>query len=247
MERELYQLVAISTNGLEYVIELENENKNNRSKLEFIESGTCRFQNQEHLANYLYQRGKIPTKKVSFAIKYKREGIKYIPIIYQDKNLHAILNGKDGDKYYQDYVFYLLKQIEIELDKGFYNYLITENERNRRGPRNGNYLNNKLMSDINVLFNQYIITKNIDADKSDIEYGIVKELFNYKQFRTMHMYFKNYMLTKNKNINVEFNHKEEKYQDIPDDIRYAYEKYGMDGVWAITDLDDLADRGIKLR
>ena len=56
--RELYQLVAIK-DGNESVIELKNNNKNNKGTLEFIDSGTTRFQSKEHLAWYLNKEGKI--------------------------------------------------------------------------------------------------------------------------------------------------------------------------------------------
>ena len=53
-QRELYQLVAIS-NGIEYVVELKNDNKNNRGSLELIDSGTTRFQNERHcLFNFCF-------------------------------------------------------------------------------------------------------------------------------------------------------------------------------------------------
>ena len=113
--RELYQLVAIS-NGIEYVVELKNDNKNNRGSLELIDSGTTRFQNERHLAQYLYDTGKIPTTDVRFAIKYRYDGNKYMPVIFNDRELFAISKNVGNNDIYNDYVFFFLKKLEAELN-----------------------------------------------------------------------------------------------------------------------------------
>ena len=257
MERGLYQLVAISNNGIEYVIELNNENKNNKSKLEFIDSGTTRFKDSMHLANYLYNNGKLPTKDVSFAIKYKHNVEKYIPLVFNDKRLYALSKNKPESDFYQDYIFYLFKSIQIELNHGFYNYLISVNNKNSRQKSNGNYLNSKLLTDISMLYNNYIKINNQSNSKLEFVHSIVKELFNYKQLRTMHIMYIDYCNSKHKkqeyNIEAKINSTkgitfpDYEYVEIPENINYTYEKDGMDGVYGIADLDDLEKLGIKLK
>ena len=99
-----------------------------RGKLEFIEKGTTRFRNEESLAEYLYKAGKIPTKEVVFAIKYNNKGPKYMPLIFNDKELtYVSKNVGDTDIYY-DYVFHFLKLLEVTLSEPvFYNYLVRIN------------------------------------------------------------------------------------------------------------------------
>lgn len=253
MERELYQLVAITNNNMEYVIELKNENKNNRGKLEFIDNGTTRFSNEESLAQYLYNAGKIPTTNVRFAIKYNNRGPKYLPIIFADKELtYVSKNVGENDSYY-DYVFHFLKLLEVTLSEpAFYNYLIRINSRNERENGNGNYINQKLITSIVEYYNTYIRTHNIDANKADLQYSILKELYNYKQLRTIRMFYLNYkniiqkenqvVTTKDVNkTNVE------EMPDIPDNIANAYREGGMDSVYSIADLDDLVSQGIKFK
>lgn len=257
MERELYQLVAISDNGIEYIVELNNENKNNKSKLEFIDSGVTRFNDSANLATHLYNNGKIPTTKVNFAIKYQHNGAKYIPLVFNDKKLYALSKSKTESELYQDYVFYLLKSMQAEFNQGFYEYLVSVNNKNSKQRSNGNYLNSKLLTDIGILYNNFIRVNNYSVSKADIEYSILKELFNYKQLRTMHIMYTDYCNSKvkKKEDNVESktnnsnNNNISRFEeaDIPEYIRYAYEKDGMDGVYRVADLDDLETLGIKFR
>lgn len=255
MERELYQLVAITNNNMEYVVELENKNKNNRGKLEFIDNGTTRsrFKNEGDLAKYLFDAGKIPTTKVNFAIKYNNKGPKYLPVIFNDDELRYVSKNVEDKNIFSDYVFHFLKLLEVALsDSVFYNYLIRINSRNERENGNGNYINQKLITSIIEYYNQYIKTNNIDANKADLQYSILKELYNYKQLRTLRMFYLNYKNTLQKENNV-FNTKEvnktriEDMPDIPDDLENAYRYEGMDGVYAIADLDDLISSGVKFK
>ena len=180
MERELYQLVAITPNKMEYVIELNNENKKDKGTLAYIDSGTSRFVCVEQLIVHLFKQGKIPTVDVTFAIKYNRDGEKYLPIILNDKRLAYISKNINNKPYYEDYVFCLLKQVEVELEKGdFYYYLMDTNIANRKKYKCGNYLNNKLIEDIIIYYEAFVRLAE-KARKVDIEFGIQKELFNYK-------------------------------------------------------------------
>ena len=253
MERELYQLVAITNNNMEYVVELNNENKNNRGKLEFIDNGTARFENELSLAKYLYNAGKIPTQKVGFAIKYNNKGAKYLPLIFNDKELTYVSKNVGDNDVYNDYVFHFLKLLEVSLsDSVFYNYLIRINSRNEREARNGNYINQKLITSIIEYYNTYIRTNNIDENKADLQYSILKELYNYKQLRTLRMFYLNYknvMKKENDIIPTKDVNKEniEEMPDIPDHIDYAYKNGGMDEVYSVADLDDLIANGVKFK
>lgn len=253
MERELYQLVAITKNNMEYVIELNNENKKNRGKLEFIDNGTTRFRNEESLAEYLYKVGKIPTKEVFFAIKYNNKGPKYMPLIFSDKELTYVSKNVGDTDIYNDYVFHFLKLLEVSLSEpGFYNYLIRINSQYSREARNGNYINQKLIVSIIEYYNTYIKTKNIDANKADLQYSILKELYSYKQLRTLRMFYLNYkniMQKENEVIPTKEVDKTniEDMPDIPEDIAYANKNGGMDEVYSIADLDDLISNGVKLK
>ena len=53
MVGELYQLVAIDKEGHEQVIKLNNENKNSKGFLFYIDSGTTYMKNHQSLVDYL--------------------------------------------------------------------------------------------------------------------------------------------------------------------------------------------------
>ena len=198
--RELYQLVAIE-NDVETVIELKNENKNNRGTLELIDSGTTRFQSKEHLAWYLFKEGKISTTNVEFAIKYNHNGPKYMPVIYNDKELTVLSKNVGYNNIYNDYVFFFLKKIEVALnDPIFYNYIVNINNNRNKRYENGNYINKRLIEVMNEYFNAYVRTGNIDANKADLQYDILKELYQYKQLRTLRSFYLNYIGQKDNRI-----------------------------------------------
>ena len=243
MGRELYQLVAIDKNNNQYVIELNNLNKKNRGSLEFIDSGTVRFANEQHLANYLHKKGKIPTKDVNFFIKYKHNGDKYLPVIYNDRDLFLFLGFNDSAKY--DYILRFFRLIEIEFSKRyFYDFFVSENKTNSNQSNNGNFLNNKLFFDLLSYYDTYIRTQNYESSRVDLQYSILSELFNYKQFRTMHQFYKTYAI---ESMNTEKMPDYENLPDVPDDIRHAYETNGMDCVYGIVDRDYLESKGIRLK
>ena len=265
MGRELYQLIAIDKNNNQYVIELNNENKNNKGILEFIDFGTVRFRDEKHLTEYLYSKGKIPTKDVKIFIKYKHNGDKYLPIIYNDPDLKFYLSLDEAGKIDHVERFFRLIQIEFEKLK-FYNFFLTENSCNSKEVNNGNYINNKLFYDLIAFYDEYIKYKRYGQERTNFQRSIIKELSNYKQFRTMYQFYKSYF--QNYKINVEvderefsqvihdnkgqqindgniFNDNVEDFPEIPDDILNAYKANGMDGVYGIVDLDNLAALGIE--
>ena len=267
MGRELYQLVAIDKNNNQYVIELNNENVKNKSNLEFIDRGTARFRDEKHLAEYLYQKGKIPTTDVAFSIKYRHNGDKYLPVIYNDRELRLYLGLDELGKY--DHIVRLFVLTHMEFSKlNFLNFFITENKHNSNQANNGNYLNDKLFFDLINYYDTYVKNENSNEGKANLQFSILTQLSNYKQFRTLYQFHKSYSQNF-KNIEEEVTYKTsqnntcnfnndskdviksetiysyyENLPNIPDDIRHAYETNGMDGVYGIVDLDDLEAKGI---
>lgn len=252
MGRELYQLVAIDKNNNQYVVELNNENKKNKGSLEFIDYGTVHFANEQHLAEYLHKKGTIPTTNVNFFIKYKHNGDKMLPVIYNDRDLYIYLGVDEAGRYNEILRFFSLIQIEFE-KLNFYNFFLKQNKYNSNQINNGNCLNNKLFFDLIQYYDTYIKNKNYGEGKVDLQYSILTELSKYKQFRTMHHFYQSYieinkakedMAAEQEFLNTNNNIEYEKLVDIPDDIRHAYETNGMDDVYSIVDLDDLVAKGI---
>lgn len=260
MARELYQLVAFSS-GIEYVIDLNNDNKNNRGSLEFIDSGTSRFPSEKKLAEYLYENGKIPTKNVKFAIKYMHEGPKYLPVVINDLQIAALTNS-DNQKLkemallqnmevdFGQYVFRLVARIETEMfNKEFYKTLLSINSKSKKRYRSGNYLNSKLMRALNEYFTAFVLPNDDYSNRTEIRLEILNELYSYKQLRTMHLFYNEYILKhkeKEDNIVIGVPNYEE-LPDIPDYIASAYRYGGLDEVYSVADLDDLESKRIRFR
>lgn len=251
MGRELYQLVAITTNNMEYIVELKNENKNNRGYLNFIDSGTARFESERSLATYLYEQGKIPTTDVRFAVKYNHEGPKYLPIILNDRELAYV--AKSDSNTHQDYIFYFLKLLEAELhDPAFYRYVVKNTTKNAKESRNGNHINIRLLHSISEYYDTFVKTNDNESNKAEIQYDILEELFSYKQLRTLRMLYYGYRNQMIKEEIMSATEQEEKVDyenmvEIPDDIANAYKHGGMDEVYSITDLDNIESKRIKLK
>lgn len=258
MGRELYQLVAITKNNIEYIIELNNKNKNNRGSLSFIDSGTTCFQNERQLSEYLFNKGKIPTKDVKFAIKYSRDGVKYLPAAFNDNELYNISKNTEQEEIFSDYAVKLYMKVEAELyNKDFYEYLMILNDRNSKEKKNGNYLNDHLIKCISDFYEVFVKLNEAESEKADFRYLIIKEMTNYKQLRTLYIFYQIYMNEYIKNNNASNSHEvtfeslltreNKRESDIPDELQNAYEKYGMDEVYATYDLDDLVSKGYKFR
>lgn len=253
MANELYQLVAIDKNNKEYIIELNNDNKKDKGSLSFIDYGTAFFKDSEALAIYLHRKGKIPTTDVYFSIKYFRNGPQYLPLIYNDSLMVNVIRNLDNDKY-SEFVFYVLKQLEVQLSSDvFYRYITTKNIENGKQNSNGNYLNQKLINSIMEYYNVYIKGQRIDSNKAEVQHAILKEIWNYKQLRTLYMFLEEYSKKIENSVNIQqeepsFEQKnEEELPDIPEAIDYAYKNGGMDGVYSSFDLDDLEKEGVKFR
>jgi len=213
MGRELYQLVALSKDGVETIVELNNENEKNKGTLQFIDSGTTRFQNEVHLKNYLYEKGKIPNKEVELYITYNHNGKKKLPLIYNDLQLATLSNpadkkiadlarSKNYEVFLGGYVHRLLKYIEVELcNHDFYTFIIFENNKEKDKKSNGNYLNKKLMDSIIEYYESFVRTDDMYSNRADVQAGIFNELFNYKQLRTMHEFYKKFKMQQKINNN----------------------------------------------
>lgn len=190
MGKELYQLVAKDKLGNEVIIELNNSNKKNKGSLELIDSGTTLFENKYSLSNYLFKKGKIKDIEVDFMIKYFHNGERYLPVIFNDKRLRGITKDETIKN---DAIYIYLKHLEALLySKGFYNYIISLNEKNNKQKTNGNYLNQKIINSIIEYYNLYVRTNDIDSNKYEIQMVLLKELYNYKQFRTLYLFVEEY-------------------------------------------------------
>ena len=202
MANGLYQLVAIDKYGNEYVIELKNDNKNNKSQLSVIDYGTTTFKNDVDLAHYLFGKGKIPTKDVTFRVKYIRNGVRYLPIIYDDEILKRAVKDLDG-KRFGDLLFYILARFEELLNHlDFYSYILHKNQKNNSQKWNGNYLNNKFVEHMNDYYDAYIRTNEIDVDRSEFRIPIYNDISkHYKTFRTLYTFIREYDLMIKNNVN----------------------------------------------
>lgn len=257
MKNELYQLVAFDKNNIEYIIELNNDNKKNKGTLEFIDSGTVQFSDSEKLAEYLFNNGKIPTKDVTFSIKYLYKENRYLPLIFNNRELYNVLMSKDFTVY-NDFMYVVLRKVEVELNnKHFYKYLVEKNFNNMKIKNNGNYFSLNLSKKFNEYYVDYVLTNDIDSNRADIQCKILNELRNYKQLRTVYMFYLDFIKNKDKIIESQLFEKykldfpvPEKYEhmpDIPEDIYEAYRHGGMDEVYSIADGDDIFDKGIKFK
>ena len=261
MGRELYQLVAIDKDNNEYIIELNNENKNNKGSLSVLDSGTTYFESENHLAKYLFAKGKIPTEAVRFAIKYNYKGSRYLPVIYNDVDLNRISKKADNEEVFMQYVLNLYRKIEEQLyDRQFYEYLIIVNDTNSQEPNNGNYLQERLMQSIIRFYDTFIKINESESEKEYFRKEIIRQMSTYKQFRTLYMYYQTYMNPHNikeNNVNEEKHHEvtfetlakkeSERNSEIPDELFDVYEKYGMDGVYSITDADEIISKGYRFK
>lgn len=260
-----YQLIAIDkVTKVEYVVELDNDNKQNKGSLGLIDRGTSRFENEFKLATYLYKKGKIPTLNVTFKILYKQKGNKYLDVIYNDLHIYNISRRVDNKvKYNDDFVYFVLRSLLAKLgDPEFYNYIYKQNKKNQRAKYNGNFVDNKILDNIVDYYNGYIVPRKIDANTADIQHSLLKEFRQYKQLRTLFSFIKDYDEIKDIDIEKEFeviqmNILEEEQSNIEEDcesincinvrsdlynkIYDLYKKGGMEAVYSVFDLDDIYD------
>lgn len=190
MGKELYQLIAMDKIGNQVIIELNNNNKYNKGSLELIDSGTTVFESKDLLADYLFKKGKIKSVDVNFMIKYFHNGERYLPVLFNDKRLRGITKDETIKS---DAIYIYLKQLELLLyEKNFYNYIISLNNKNNKQKLNGNYLNQRIINTIIEYYNLFVRNNDIDSNKYELQMILLKELYNYKQFRTLYLFIEEY-------------------------------------------------------
>lgn len=287
MGRNNYQLVAIDENKVEYIIELKNKN-NKKGHLSLLDYGTSFFKSEEQMKNYFLQKKLNFPKNCSFKIKYPYDGeIKYLSVIYDEPELNKMLRNKYSNK---ENIFEKRESEQVDYEqKVFAIKLLEEVEKLLKNPEFLKtfdlYMKNRLgMSDIvnekiqtcmyqyAYLVNLPILEQDEQKEKEDIKHSIIRELTQYKQFRTLYLFVKEY---KNGKINVdeeeldllspeEQRELEEEYLKIrqsekkkegtwdfeeklvvPHEINEAYKNGGMDEVYGQYDLDDLIVKGLR--
>lgn len=198
MGNERYQLVAIDNVTKEkYVIQLKNDNKINKGALGFIDRGTSKFKDMLQLARYLHSKGKIPTLNVQFTIVYlQNKEEKNLPVIFNDSSIYNVSKMVDNTiDWDNDFVYYVVRLLLAKLNyKEFYDYIIRENNHNYRLKNCGNYLNSRILGIIINYHDNYVKPKNMDVNTASVQYGLLKELSQYKQLRTLYYLMKKYDL-----------------------------------------------------
>jgi len=250
-EKNMYQLVAINDNtNEEIVIELKNENKE-KGPLRLIDMGTTYFKNSEDLASYLYKEGKIPNLNYTFAVKYLRNGFKYLPVAYNNSSLR-IITKIDSEEKYSELVFSYFMQLKNDiLDKKFYRYIMNKQETGKSIYNSGDIISDELKQAIIEYYNAYS-GSNTNNKKTELQSRIIKELVQYKQFRTIHNWSKSYkeLVLSEKRQRTEEEKLKEFLPEVNEDnyaLAQAYKDGGMDEVYTLYDLSELDRLGAKLR
>ena len=263
MSGELYQLVAINEQGVEQVIELKNDNKNNKGFLSFIDSGTTLMENERMLIDYLIKQGKIDNPNVTFAIKYNNRGIKYLPVVYNNPELRFLsLNAKD-EKILKAYARYLIEKIDNEIcNSDFYQNILALNDEIFQQISNGNYLDKHFLEKLRRFYEPFGLLKEGVSEKEHYKKELCDSLKTYKTIRTLYLFYKIHLSCKLNNQSIEDNHEydipevlkylipeesKESVNDIPQELQKAYDQGGMDAVWAIADSEEIIGKGYKFK
>lgn len=279
MGRNFYQLVAIDEERNEYIIGLKNSNKENKGHLSLIDYGTSFFKNEEQMRIYFESKKEDFPKNCEFKIKYIYSGeIKYVSCIYdepllkdeirkkylQKDNKFERINTKQT-KYDQRVLAIKLFEVLEKLlkDEKFFEMFVLY-EKNRLGM--SNILNQKIQESIHkytYLINLPILDQEEEKEKNELRFSIIRELEQYRQFRTLYLLVKNYkngqlrLDIENIENNLDYieymksNEKKEGTWDfdeeleIPEDVKYSYDKGDMDEVYQNFDLDDLIGKGLR--
>lgn len=262
MSSEIYQLVAIDQTGKEQVIELNNDNKNDKGLLSFIDSGTTYMENEQALIHYLMRQGKLDNPNVKFAIKYNNRGVRYLPVIYNDPEFRYVSLNADDEIKLKHYASYLINKIDfVFCNSDFYSNILILNNEIFSEISNGNYLDKHFLNKLRKYYEAYGIIKEEFSCKEDYKKDLADGLKTYKTIRTLYIFYKIHLSSKlnNKNIlesNVYDIPKELKYiiseeikeaKEIPQEIQKAYDVDGMDGVWGIKDAEDIVDKGFNFK
>ena len=262
MSGELYQLIAIDETGKEQVIELNNDNKNNKGLLSFIDSGTTYMENEQALIDYLMKQGKLDNQNVKFAIKYKNSGVRYLPIIYNDPEFRFVsLNAEDKTKL-KHYAKYLIDKLDFYLSNSdLYDNILTLNDEIFSEISNGNYLDKHFLNKLRKYYETYGVAKEDFSYKEMFKKDLADGIKSYKIIRTLYIFYKIHLNSKlnNKSVLESNNYDipqqlkyilpEEIHKDveIPEEIQKAHDDGGMDYVWGIADTEDVVDKGYNFR
>lgn len=263
MNGELYQLVAIYENGIEQVIELKNDNKNNKGLLSFIDSGTAYMSDENKLKEYLFRKGKINSLDVTFAIKYNNRGVRYLPLIYNDSEFRTVALNANDEKYLKAYARYFVDKIEFELcNSNFYPNIVDLNDEIISQMSNGNYLNKHILNNLRRFYESFGILKEDYYYKEQYKKDLADSLKTYKTIRTLHIFYNihlkcklsNQLLADNKEYDIPeqlkylLSEENEKYEEvIPEELQRAYNQGGMDAVWATADLEEVITGDYKFK
>lgn len=263
MSGELYQLVAIAEDGVEQVIELNNDNKKNKGLLSFIDSGTTYMKDENALKEYLFRKGKINSLNITFAIKYNNRGDRYLPLIYNDPEFRTVALNANNERKLESYARYLIDKIDFELcNSDFYQIIMDLNEEVFSQISNGNYLNEHFLSKLKRFYELFGFSREDYLYKEKHKKELVDSLKTYKTIRTLYIFYKIYLNCKLNNQMLGDNHEYDipnqlKYQfleeikksdvGIPEELEKAYEQGGMDAVLAIADAEEIIKGGYKFR
>lgn len=279
MGRNIYQLVAIDKDGVEHVIGIKNRNKQNKTHLSLIDYGTSFFESEAQMRYYFETRKENFPTNCNFKIKYVYDGeVKYLNCIYNEPflkeeirkrylkkdGIFEKINTKQTEHEQRSMAYKLFDEIEkLLIDENFYTSLVLY-EKNRLGM--SNILNQKLQESLHkytYLFNSTFLNEEDIKEKNDLKHSIIRELEQYKQYRTLYWIVKTYKMGELK-LDIETLDDEKKYIEImkseekkegtwdfgekinvPEDVQYRYEKGGMDEVYQNFDLDDLIGKGLR--
>jgi hypothetical protein len=263
MSVERYQLVSIDENNDEVVIELNNENKNNRSTLSFIDSGTAYMQSEEDLIKYLIKEKKIINQNVKFAIKYNLNGARYLPIIFNDPEFRFVALNAEDEKKLKEYARFLIDKIDSELcNSNFYSNMSELNIEFFSQISNGNYLDKHVVEKLRRYYEAYGIMREDRYYREMFKKDLVSSLKSYKTIRTLYIFYKIHLNCKSNNKSVlenteydipqmlkyPYQIKQDKDRiEVPEELKKAYDNNGMDGVWAIADSEEIITGGYKFR
>lgn len=263
MRGEIYQLVAIDKYNNEKVIELNNNNKDSKCLLSFIDSITTSIPNEEALILYLIEKGKIDNKNVRLVIRYNYSTTKYLPVIYNESELNSIALRATNEKDRKSYANFFIDKITLlSADYDFGNYLIALNNSIFSEISNGNYLNNHILEEFERFYSvlSYSYGDEDLSRKEKNKNNLKKCISDYKSIRTLYIFYNHYLNTKGNKTseNAKYDIPEcvkyivpreeiKEEIDIPEYLQKAYKQGGMDAVYALIDNDEVIRKGYKFK
>ena len=263
MSGEIYQLIAIDEKNNEYIIDLDNNNKNSKCFLFFIDSITTSKKNEEEFISELIKEGKLSNRNVKLVIKYNYSIVKYLPVIYNEQELNSIAVCAHEEKNRKSYAEFLINKITLSRSNyDFFDYIVNLNDGIFSEINNGNYLNSHILEELGKFYSifNYSYSNEDLAYKEEYRRKLKNYISDYKTIRTLYIFYKHYLNTKVNNLSENDKYKipsclkyvfpEENTNtngDIPEELLNAYKNYGMDGVYALVDIDEIKEKGYKFR